>query len=85
MRPWLPGIGILSLFASYAVGYALKAQLFGPGGSVLYWMTGNPKLGQPKGTTVNAGPPKSHSQTYKSGGFSGNPGTATGSGGGGAF
>ena len=43
----MQGIGVLASVLGYALLYAAYEQGFGSGGSVLYWLTGNPKLGQP--------------------------------------
>ena len=40
-------IGVMIAIIGYAGIYTAYQQGFGPGGSFLYWFTGNPKLGAP--------------------------------------
>jgi hypothetical protein len=41
------GVGYFLLVVSYGVWYTATKQLLGPGGSFLYWMTGNARFGAP--------------------------------------
>jgi hypothetical protein len=49
-----PGIGfLLTFWLGYGFAYAAYNQGFGSGGSLLYWLTGNPSLGQPTAPGTN--------------------------------
>lgn len=43
----MQGIGVLIFVVGYAAAFTAYQQGFGPGGSFLYWLTGNPRMGQP--------------------------------------
>ena len=62
----MQGIGFLIAVFGYGLIFTGYQQGFGDGGSFLYWITGNEKLGKPStpSGTANSNPNNPHSPGY---------------------